>query len=213
MYRAITLDLWNTIIKSNPQYKKMQIELLLKYNEKLNFNDIEIAIFNIKKEIDIDVEKFGLHYDRKCIYNKLFDKIGINTDIDEFIIKCDKLFLQYYPKLYNSDIPHILSKLSNKYELHLISNTILIYGYTLKEALKILNLYKYFKSFTFSDEIGYSKPHYNIFYAAHKNIPYNKKDIIHVGDNPNCDCLGAKKYGFDSMLINYDNIINLKSKK
>lgn len=65
-----------------------------------------------------------------------------------------------------------------------------------------LKISKYFKSFTFSDQVKCSKPNYKIFQHAHEKILYTKENILHIGDNIVTDGEGSTNYGFNHRIVN-----------
>jgi putative hydrolase of the HAD superfamily len=95
-----------------------------------------------------------------------------------------------------------------------LSNTGFILGQTLnkmfEQNFKIhvpgLNLNHIFSYKLYSDEIGVSKPHSGAFRAmkteARQRHSVMSHEILHVGDNPFADEMGAKRAGCDAYLIN-----------
>jgi len=207
MIKALTFDLWGTLIKGSPNYKEKRADLIRTYKKELTSDEINLAFNNIKKSFDENVEKFGISYNSTYLYSVILKELGLDDYLAKDIkIRCESLFVENYPKLYCEDIPDILYQLSKKYELHLISNTLLIDGICLRSIMHKLKIFNYFKSFTFSDEAGVSKPNYEIFKIAHQKILYPKENIMHIGDNYNTDEEGAKRYGFNFCGVNSEKL-------
>lgn len=168
---CISYDFWGTLFKSNPAFKAAQSKLA---GEMFNMTpEVFIRQKSYKKiEIDTAVEATGLHFNRLKIYSRILNtsKYGL---IESFIEKSNELFLLYPPQRINGLIENVNAVIS--------SNTVLIYGDVLQ---KIVN-----KEFgrvhcNFSDKIGYSKPHPEMFRFVGLKAD---QPMFHVGDNPRTD--------------------------
>lgn len=93
----------------------------------------------------------------------------------------------------------LLKKLVSKnLTLGVISN----YDPRLIEILRNLRINTYFKFVLTSYECKCEKPSYKIFQNAENIMPGVKKsEILHVGDNPEMDFMGAKKAGWKALLV------------
>lgn len=189
--KAVSFDLWGTLIVSNPEFKVKQGELVKEFTGK----DCKTFTENknkAKKEIDNLVESQGIHPDRSRYYKTLLPQLSWR-EIDEFIQYSDRLFLEYRPQKREpeTDIVQILRDKDIK--SYISSNTVFIYGNVLKEVI-----YDYFKiiktNCKFSDELGYSKPDKCMF-----DFPI--KPLFHIGDNIITDG-ASEKYGIKHYHIN-----------
>jgi len=61
---------------------------------------------------------------------------------------------------------------------------------------------EYFDFAFLAEEIGSSKPHPDMFEAAIKEAGVKAGEIVHVGDNPEHDILGAQRVGMRSIWMN-----------
>lgn len=199
--KAISFDLWNTLIKSNPNFAKARLDYLQTICSKSR-NEINNILFDVKGEFDQLTMIHGIHYDSRFLWKIIIKRLEISTrsviDIEEY---CEGLFLDHYPQLYSSNTKGILESLARKYELYLLSNTMLIKGETLEEVLKKHGIYELFESRVFSDRILASKPHPKAFESLHIRTHLLASEIIHVGDNEVCDKRGAFEYGIQSYLV------------
>lgn len=101
---------------------------------------------------------------------------------------------------------NILSYLKEKsYTINLSSNTGFVEGDILRPVLEEMGILKYFDFLVFSDEINASKPSSHFFEVVHQQTSVAKNEILHIGDNPKADYMGAKSFGFDALLITDDN--------
>lgn len=207
MIKGISFDLWGTLIKSNPQFKLARTEWLHQETG-LNKTEIDNTINKVKKSFDQNIEKYGLHYSSDFLYTTILKELGVNPNKHwQFKFQSNKMFIEYGAQLYDQDTNLCIKTLAKHYDLHIISNTLLIDGSVIRMWLKDIDMLQYFKSTTFSSDLNKSKPNPEIFYTAHQKIGYIKEHIIHIGDNPICDIEGAKNYGFKTELINHSKSI------
>lgn len=71
----------------------------------------------------------------------------------------------------------------------------------LRPLLKQMGLVKYFETVVVSCEVGFPKPSPVIFEHAARRLGLSPDLILHVGDSPEADVLGAKSAGFHALLL------------
>lgn len=89
----------------------------------------------------------------------------------------------------------VLAELSARYRLAIISDTGLTPGRVLCQLLERDGLIGYFTHLTFSDEVGYSKPHPEAFLTTLAALGVEPHQAVHVGDLLRTDIAGAQKVG------------------
>lgn len=223
-----SFDLWLTIIKSNPIFKK---ERAIYFHKNYNYNNkslefVEKAFRNVDLMCNAINEKTGGNIDAEEMYLMVIHQINDSSiffndlNLSELYSKMELLFFKYSPILFDENTIVILEKLKQNSDnsLNILSNTAFIKGSTLKQLLNKLNISKYFDFQIYSDEAGFSKPNAKIFdlliekiNAHRKNIELSKHQIMHVGDNEIADIKGAKIAGLETFLINSNNknILNI----
>lgn len=67
--------------------------------------------------------------------------------------------------------------------------------------LKALGIYGSFDSITTSEDAGFYKPHERPFRLALERAGVKAEEALYVGDNPAKDCVGARKVGMRSVLL------------
>ncbi len=216
-----SFDLWLTLIKSNPYFKKARAEYFYK-----NFNFLKKSIDEIEsifRDVDVTCNRIneitGKNIDSDEMYllslYKMNGKIELISEITlrEIYRDIEEIIFNYLPEIYDKNTLDILKKI--KYEnkditMNILSNTAFIKGETLRKILNEITLSEYFDFLIFSDEVGYSKPNIEIFNLMWDEILKIRKDsailkkeeVIHVGDNLSADIEGAKNFGFSSLQIN-----------
>ncbi len=217
LYQHFSFDLWLTIIKSNPDYKKKRDELLK------DFFAISQPLEELQRVVRYyDVlcnnisEITGTHFNRSNIYLLILNKLNCeiesinNQMLDDFCLLCDELFFQYKPELLNPHLHFILNEIINSGKTaNILSNTGFIHGETLRKILDYYELSNFFSFQLYSDETGFSKPNNKMFELVFDNAikikTINRNEIIHIGDNPVADFEGALNVGFQALLYRNDS--------
>lgn len=218
-YKHYSFDLWLTLIKSNPTFKK---ERALFFHKHLNaakkplvevellFRKVDLMsnAINQKSGRNLDVEEMYL----MIIYelngsNSIFE----NLDMEWLLHEMEQLFFLYIPTIYH---PETLSTLKSLKEIpnismNILSNTGFIKGATLRIALEKIGIAHFFNFQLYSDEVNLSKPNVEFFSLMIEKIYEERKcdnlvldDIIHIGDNIIADIHGANHLGINSFQIN-----------
>jgi putative hydrolase of the HAD superfamily len=94
----------------------------------------------------------------------------------------------------------VLNYLKTKpYRLFLLTN-----GFREVQTIKIENcgLSPYFEKMICSEDAGYQKPHQKLFEYAIKTVNARKTESIMIGDDPETDIAGARKFGMDCIYFN-----------
>ena len=178
--KTIGIDLWGTLIKANPKFKERKQDLFEKYNI---INGQEV-MDDIKNDLNKIIEYSGWHPKDELIIILLSSRLSKERNIIEnFINDYQKLSELYSPVLIQ-DVEWFLNSLKNNYELHIVSNTMFIKGKSLATILDNLGILKLFKTASFSDQMGYSKPNYRI---------HPREFDYFIGDNPITDGVYATK--------------------
>lgn len=180
MRKAISFDLWVTLINGNPKFKKEKCELIRNYF-KVTGNDEKIlnAFIKADKLLDNLQEKFLLQPEHLTAWAVVLHEIGIEqTSVEEiklFLQTYNRLFLEYPPILLD-DVEWLFEKLFKieRLDLYILSNTILVIGETLDKFVKTTCL-REIKAY-YSDT-HFPKPDCRAFETL------GNRPFIHVGDN------------------------------
>jgi putative hydrolase of the HAD superfamily len=208
----ISLDLWGTLIQSNPEFKKRRSLFIF---EKYNPNNRSIHFINRSfKTIGYWSDQMNMICGTKISSKKMysfflftmgFGKIDIQNCIESFINEIADLFL-LYPPICDSSSIDVLLQLKKKYTINISSNTGYIEGETIKKYFQNSNLNSLIDFYVFSDEIKSSKP-YMFFFKKVKEIS-GAKTILHIGDNKFADGIGAYLSGIKTEIISSKNSLN-----
>jgi putative hydrolase of the HAD superfamily len=207
MIRAITFDLWNTLI-CEKDYTSLRIEHLLEILDKQNASSDEKVIrqvyisiqdlwrpdsvrqyrfVSVKERVEMILKKLGIEIEQAS-------KLAIMRDFEEVILEDPPTLLD--------GVKFTLESLYQKYPLGLVSDSGFTPGRILRKILQSLGVLKFFGCTVFSDEVGYNKPNPLIFSQTLKLLGVQPEETIHVGDLLENDVAGAKLAGMISIWIN-----------
>jgi|SRR5579859_1090523 len=100
-------------------------------------------------------------------------------------------------RIFDDVLPALDALAAAGIQLAVISN----WDERLRPLLKQLGLAKYFETVVVSCEVGFPKPSPVIFEHAARRLGLSPDLILHVGDSPEADVLGAKSAGFHALLL------------
>ena len=219
-----SFDLWFTLIKSNPKFKEERAKF---FHRNFTQNNASLAeVTGVFRQVDIlcnaTNEKTGGNITAEEMYcmviHLLNDSLSIldSQSLSEIYSEVEQLIFHYPPEIFNPETYSVLDKLleSEGITMNLLSNTAFIKGITLRKVLHNLELSKYFKFEIYSDEVRMSKPNQDLYQYTFDEIrvlrpedEFKKKNVLHVGDNPVSDIIGAKNFGFQAFQLNTNNYL------
>jgi putative hydrolase of the HAD superfamily len=221
-YKHYSFDLWLTLIKSNPIFKKERALFFYKYlnSSDKTLEEVELIFRKIDLMCNSINQKSGSNLTAEEMYLMVIYEINgsnstfKNLDIEWLLHEMEQLFFQYIPTIYNAETIstlNILKEIPNV-SMSILSNTAFIKGSTLRIVLEKLGMAHFFDFQLYSDEVNMSKPNYEFFALMIENIYYKRQhddlifdDVIHVGDNVIADIEGANSLRINSFLINSNN--------
>lgn len=214
MYEKYSFDMWNTLIRPNPQYKIERDKFMANYVRELGYgifpvDSINSTFIEVKKEFDMRSQLFGVAPNPLEMWAMIvFRLTGSVKNISQLTIvalysKIEAIFLENPPIIYNLETLTTLEELKTRDKsLSILSNTFFIKGSTINKVLKKANIFNLFDHVCYSDEIGHVKPFPKAFGYLHSSYAHQKGEIVHIGDDKIADYHGAKEYGIGAMLIN-----------
>ena len=196
---TVSIDLWGTLIKSNPEFVVEKRKLIKKYVD-ISDEEIDNAYKRAKEKLNAVIEVTGWQPSLDIMHRVLGFELSYTIDsvypVYPWHYHYQALAVEYPPLIYSDETIEVLDNLARKANLYLSSNTIFIEGSTLADSLNNkYNLFKDFDILFFSDQIGYSKPHPRMFTSD-----------FHIGDNPITDGWGATKAHSKPIIINSNNL-------
>lgn len=217
--KHISFDLWLTLIRSEPTFKRRRADFLKRHFDLKNHSVEDIdAVFRFQDHAFNRLSEItGRSWQAEEMYGLVLHQLGVDlgplsiNDLTAIKKDCNALFYQYPPQLYAVETKNILTKIvdSQQFTLNISSNTGFIEGNVLRLILDNLDILSCFQFAVFSDEIGYAKPSPLFFDAVFEQIhglyggQIQKNQVLHVGDNAQSDEAGGQNFGFQTLLIHH----------
>lgn len=215
--KAITFDLWDTIIDDDSDEPKRKASgLRSKAAERRH-----VVWQAISREKTIPEDTVRLAYDvSEAAFNNLWREHSITWTLPErlgVVLKGLGCTLSEESKKFAIDalgrmevdiapdpidgIKDALDRLAGRYRLCIVSDAIVTPGTGLRELLDRYGLKSFFSGFAFSDEVGRSKPHRRMFESAADQIGVEIPEMLHVGDRDHNDVKGPQALGMKAVLF------------
>lgn len=203
MTHALSLDFWGTLAMFNPAYTAARTSLLAELSG-LPEAEAAARYKAVKRQLDADAERFGTAVTPTVACERLLAVLHPvrPTASDELRQNLEALARRSQPIL-TADTASALHRAADAgLVLCLASNTNFLAGALMTELFAGLPLH----ARVYSDEVGVSKPHPNLFRAVLEDIRRHRPDttpeqVTHVGDHPVCDQSGAERAGFQAVLV------------
>jgi putative hydrolase of the HAD superfamily len=217
MIKAVTFDLWDTIIHDDSDEKRRaEMGLRSKRDERRHL--VWEAVQDIRP---LDAASVSQAYDVvDSAFNKVWKEHFITWSIEERLAVLLRglgveLPAERFKKLVDAHevmeveiapdpiegITDALERLAQNYKLCIVSDTIVTPGTGLRDLLEKHDLKRYFSGFAFSDEVGHSKPHPSMFESAAVQMGTDFAEMAHIGDRDHNDVKGSQKMGMKAVLF------------
>ncbi|SNR87351.1 HAD family hydrolase [Flavobacterium sp. ov086] len=212
-YDHFSFDLWLTLIRSNPEFKRKR-NLLFK-----DFFEINASIEKVSEVVRYyDVlcnninEKTGLNLSTYEIYYLILGALEVDLAsnglerLAAFYDETEALFFNNKPELIFPDIKLQFEEIvAEGKSINILSNTGFIKGKSLRKLISYYELADFISFQIYSDEVGFSKPNKEIFQLVFDQVKESKKieksEVLHIGDNSIADYNGAINFGFEAHLL------------
>jgi len=214
--RAITFDLWDTILVDDSDEPKRSaqglapkrverrnlVEKFLGMNEPMPRELIDVAYDTA------DAAFWQVWYTQNITWtvrerlSVLLNGLGRQlpqAQLDELVRLHEDMELSPSPDV-APQLAKALEELHGKYRLGVVSDTIFSPGRVLRQLLARHDILRFFDSFVFSDEAGCAKPSAALFEAAAKDLSVTLGEIVHIGDRESKDIEGPHAVGARAIL-------------
>lgn len=207
MVKAVTFDLWNTIL-CDRDYGDYRLDLLTRtLNEEGFTRDRRRVEVEYSSTIDFFNEvwrKERRHMPVAKLTEFILNRLDVHlpAEVKSGLVKGFEAAIFDDPPPLVKDAKRVLKSLYGRYGIGLISNSGVTPGRNLRQVLDNHKVLQYFRCAVFSDEVGYHKPHPLIFRKAMGKLQVEADDAIHVGDLLEADIVGAKAVGMKTVWFN-----------
>ncbi len=217
MIKAVTFDIWDTIVHDDSDEPKRTARGLRSKREERR----HLLWEALNAEEPIGRDEVFLAYDvMEAAFNHvwhdqhvtwLIDErlrvalAGLGRDLSEGALAH---VVQGHAEM-EVDIPpdliegmdKAIQELSTRYKLGIVSDAIVTPGTGLRQLLDRYGLRQYFSGFAFSDEAGHSKPHRDVFDSVARQMGVAVEEMVHVGDRDHNDVKGPQAIGMKAVLL------------
>ena len=215
--QAITFDLWDTIVHDDSDEPKRSAQgLRSKKDERRH-----LVWEALNRHEPISSETVTMAYDvADAAFNTVWHEQHVNwtvrtriqvilngldrslpeKDFDEVVRAHEVMEVDIPPDI----IPgcaEALADLAGRYKLAIASDAIVSPGRCLRDLLELHGVKQHFSGFAFSDEVGHSKPHRDMFASAAEQLGVPIDSMIHVGDRQQNDIRGPQRLGMRAVLF------------
>ena len=217
MIRAITFDLWDTVIHDDSDEPKRTAAGEASKREARR----RLAIDAFSGDPGIDRRDILTAYDTmEAAFNHVWHEQHVTWTVAErvavlaaglgrslaaeaardLIRALEEMEIEIPP----DPVPGVsdaLIDLSQRFKLGVVSDAIYSPGRCLRQWLEMHGLKKFFQGFAFSDEVGHSKPHRSMFASVADQLGVNIEEMLHVGDRDHNDVKGPHGLGMKAILF------------
>lgn len=216
MIKAVTFDLWHTIIYEpyetfTERSRIIRIRdtwhTLKKLGHAISHDEVKVAYHDHDFMLE-DIWSADKDVSERTQIRMLLDCLNIKKGRKDLYDPLKKSYgealLKNMPAL-TDGIGETLDALKKMgYSIGLITNTGHTAGRGLKEVLKRLGLLHYFDTLTFSSDMKIRKPQTNIFTRTLGAMDAKPRNSAHVGDDIMNDVFAARKVGMKGILYDKD---------
>lgn len=213
--KAVTFDLWQTLIVEDHEINKRRSQLRIdRVSDALKSASQpfpEEELWRAFSECVSHCGEFRLRglevsFDRQIdiFLEHLQPKLPERLSIDQKHAVREAYDLAFLDAALPADpaAKSVLTALKSRgCSLGLISNTAMTSGATFRVHLERLDLLKFLDALVFSDEAGYAKPSGKVFQHALDSLGVPPNAAVHVGDDRAADVGGALKAGLRAVWV------------
>ena len=216
MIRAVTFDLWDTIVIDDSDEPKRASQGLLPkaearlelFVEEVRAHHFEISRDRIEQAFTKATGQFNFHWKMEhrtpSVRTRLgwaFEALEIppTPGINQLVRALEDMEVELPPDLAPGIRP-CLEQLHGDYRLGIISDAIVTPGSGLRKILDHHGLLSYFDVFLFSDEVGAAKPSPVVFRRAISEFNIAPEELLHIGDRETNDVEGPLDFGSHGIL-------------
>ncbi len=208
MIKAITFDMWNTLIQDK-HYVDLRVkrifEALREIGISKSYGEIRKAYLSTHDYV------YEAWRDENYRFVQVDERLGyilerLEADLTEplrlkVVTDFQENALADPPELVEGAID-TLRTLSPSLRMGIICDSGYTPGRILRRALADHGVLRFFKVAVFSDENGYNKPHGSMFEKALSGLDVEPSEAVHVGDTFATDIVGAKAAGMKVVWLN-----------
>ena len=213
MLRAVTFDLWETLIKDVPEHEPLlrsrRISDIATVLRRSGLEPDQAALESAHREVWFRMD--AVWKERRDLstleQTRLYLDLALGPQVerlnegvlDEAARYYGESLLHFPPRPVDGAAEALAHARSRGLRVALICNTGRTPGRVLRIILANLGIASHIEHFCFSNELGICKPDPEIFRRALEPLGVRPDEALHVGDRPDLDLAGARAAGLRSV--------------
>lgn len=194
--QAVAFDLFNTLITVDMPSRYSSIDRMLDslraQGVTVHADDFLPVYRDVVREFVSEAERSGVETHNGLWVSRALQQVGI--DVSPQDPRVTEAVEAYFSAFVDNARPlpgtaDMLAALKPRYRLALLSN--LTHGPAARQILDHLNLSTYFEALLVSGDLGYRKPHPQVFQRLIDALDVPASSILFVGDDPRTDVQGS----------------------
>jgi putative hydrolase of the HAD superfamily len=201
--KAVTFDLWNTLIhtKNYAEYRLPQLKRFIQANN-IELDDaklLDVYQAGFRHSVELHKTSGRRHIQAYEIVEHVINQVGLNGRCDYgTLVKDYEEAVLKDPPVLKDGARETLETLHGKLKIGLISDSGVSPGRAMRKILGDYGVLRFFDATVFSDEVGFCKPNDVIFRVALETLKVKPEEALHVGDLIKNDIQGAKRIGMQT---------------
>ncbi|MCX6647928.1 MAG: HAD family hydrolase [Candidatus Bathyarchaeota archaeon] len=207
MIKAITFDLWNTLLVEK-SYTEKRIAILAEAlgaeGQRVNWEALRFAYSASQRKHDELWSKEYCHYPLAERLDDVLNGAGVTLNHASKTHVTERFggLIREDPPALTEGAADTVSRLSPRFKLGIISDTGITTGNQIRRLFEGLGILHQFTATVFSDETTLCKPRREAFDAALNGLKVAPGEALHVGDLLRTDVAGAKAAGMKGVWLN-----------
>ena len=195
MIKAVTYDLWNTLVH-NRNYGEFRVPALKRTLREHGYSfddcvveDAYLGGFRYSGRV-IRAESHR-HVETGEIVGEVLRLLGVEGEsvLDELVPMYEDSFLCDPPQLKEGVFEAL--DYTKRYRVGLVSVTGVSPGRLVRQVMREYGILDYFEALSFSDEVKWVKPNVKLYHSATVALGITPEETVHVGDSMKGDIVGA----------------------
>ena len=205
MIKAVTYDLWNTLVHNRnygefrlPSLKKILAENGYKFEDSV----VEEAYLGGFRHSGHLIRTQDHRHVEPCeIVSEVLRLLGVEGDdmVEELSTMYQDAFMCDPPSLKEGVFEAL--DYTRKYKVGLVSVTGVSPGRLVRGVMESHGILDYFDTLSFSDEVKWVKPNVKLYHHASDALGVTPEEVVHIGDSMKGDIVGAKKAGMKAIWV------------
>ncbi len=199
---AVLLDVGDTMARANPSWRDVYATVFVDHGIEATAEQFEAAFRDAwgawAHEGPFEATEEASFRRLTELDQLVFDRLGYPDLPEAFFHDVDLAFRKRSAFYVFPDVmPALDAMQAAGLRLAVVSN----WGWYAPELLQTLELARHFEVMSISARVGYQKPHPAIFEHALELLDLSADQVVHVGDDPEADVVGARRVGIEPVLI------------